>query len=167
MKIIPPPRDRAVLRKDYKRVLRIAGDFLAGRVGILGASRALRTVSFYIDAQEEPEFKLFTEIAESSWHLPIGTDREFSSYKGSDEELKAAVEELERKHRNAAMAAAQHLVGRYSTLIEQKAARTFTTCLSARSGFVCVQWSYATDQFRRFHVMFSFQPPLRFESSPQ
>ena len=121
MKIIPPRRDPEVLCEDYKRVLRIAGDFLAGRVGILGASRALRTVSFYVDAQEESEFKLFTEIAERSWHLPIGTDREFSSYKGSDEEFKAAVEELERKHRTAAMAAAEHLVERYSALIEQGA----------------------------------------------
>jgi hypothetical protein len=118
MKIIPPPRNPEVLREDYKRVLSIAGDFLAGRVGILGASRALRVVSFYIDAQEEPDFKLFTEIAESSWHLPIGSDREFSSYNGNDEELKAAVEELERKHRTAAMSAAENLVSRYSAAIE-------------------------------------------------
>ena len=118
---IVPPRDPEVLRSGYKRVVKIADDFLSRRVGLLGASRALRIMSFHIDTQAEPEFKLFTEIAESSWDLPIGSDREFYPYKGTDEDLRIAIRRLEDQHEEAARAAAQTLIRKFGVLSEQVA----------------------------------------------
>ncbi len=116
-----PIRDLEVLRSDYKTVLRIADDFLSGRIGILAVSRAMCRVKFFIDAQEDPDFKRFTEIADCSWHLPIGSDREFYDYRGSEEELQAAIAELERKYRSVARSAAENLVRKYTALIEPSA----------------------------------------------
>jgi hypothetical protein len=116
-----PIRDPVVLRSDYKTVLRIADDFLSGRIGILAVSRAMCRVKFFIDAHEDPDFKRFTEIADCSWHLPIGSDREFYAYTGTDEELQAAIAELERKYAAVARSAAQNLVRKYSALIEPSA----------------------------------------------
>ncbi len=112
-------RDPEVLREDYQRVLRIARDYLEGRVGLLGAARAMHTVSFYIDAQTQPEFQLFTEIAENSWRLPIGSDRESSEYQGSDDQLKAEIAELEEKYGKKAVTAAESLITSCRILIGQ------------------------------------------------
>jgi hypothetical protein len=95
---MPLPRDPDVLRSAYETVLKIADDFTRGRVGMLGLSRAMCRVQYYVDAQDDPNFKLFTEIADRSWHLPIGSDREFSTCKGTDEELMREIEKLENKY---------------------------------------------------------------------
>lgn len=75
----------------------------------------------YIDAQDDPEFIVFGMIADCSWHLPIGSDREFYSWKGTDEELKAAITALEQAHGPAARVAALKLKEKYLKLIEPAA----------------------------------------------
>jgi|ERR1051326_8008595 hypothetical protein len=113
------PRDREELQSDYKRVIKIANDFLTGRVGLLGASRAFCIMSVHVDVEAEEEFNLFTEIAEDSRDLPIGSDREFYAYNGSDEDLKLASEKLEAQYGAAARAAAQSLMKKFRVVSEQ------------------------------------------------
>jgi len=116
---LPPHRNPNVLREDYRRVVLFADDYLTGRIGLLVTSRVMRGLAIWMNSQDEPEFTLFTEIANLSWELPVNRIPEFFEFNGLDDSVKVALEKLEREHRVAAKAAAESLKIRYRAPMNQ------------------------------------------------
>jgi hypothetical protein len=100
-------------RKDCRRVVARAGDLLAGRLGVIAAAQQLAKLRFWLRADDDPDFSVFTAINSESDHLPTGAERQHwatDALKDKDVEIRA----IEEFYREDALEAARKLQAKYA-----------------------------------------------------
>jgi len=88
-------------------------DLLEGRLGVTNAAIELSKLGFWVRADDDPDFTVFTAIGSECTHLPVGsvrTEWAADALQEKDAELRA----LEDRWRQRALTAAANLLKKYA-----------------------------------------------------
>jgi len=100
-------------RETCRRIVQCADDLLAGRLGVIAASRVLFPLAHEVRAADDPDFKLFVLIYSDSDALPVGAERDHWAASALErEDVKIAG--FEAHWRDAAQLAALNLKSKYA-----------------------------------------------------
>lgn len=98
--------------KHHERVLATCRGLLEGRIGVIEAARELSRLRFDLDAEDDPDFRVFVAIDSETDHLPVGTVRRDwgpDALEAKDREIR----EYEEASREDAYRAARNLLKKY------------------------------------------------------
>jgi hypothetical protein len=94
---------------------------VAGRLGVIEATRALLPLIFWTRTQDDPDLAVFTRIDDESAVLPVGPERsQWAAHALEREDAKILA--VEERWREEALRAARSLVERYTWSLEAREA---------------------------------------------
>jgi hypothetical protein len=97
------------------QIVKCVDDLLAGRVGVIAASRILFPLEHEVRGTDDPDFVTFTGIYSESDALPVGPERErWSAAALAREDPKIA--DFEARCRETAFSAARRLKEKYAVV---------------------------------------------------
>ena len=99
-------------RKDRRRVVARAGDLLEGRLSVIAAAHHLAKLRFWLRAEDDHDFDIFTAITSDTTHLPVGSEREHWA-KDALEAKDVEIRRIEDFYRANALDAARKLQTKY------------------------------------------------------
>ena len=110
----PPPwvTNEESWRKNCRRVVARAGDLLEGRVSLVAAAYHLEKLRFWLRAQNDRDFDIFTAITSETTHLPVGRERQHWA-KDALEAKDVEIRRIEDFYRANALDAARKLQMKY------------------------------------------------------
>jgi hypothetical protein len=98
--------------EDCRQIHARARDLIDGKISVIEAAHALRTLAVWTKAEQDSDFRPFISLCSDLIGLPVGRERQYWA-KHALEREDPKIDAVERRWRPAALAAAHKLIEKY------------------------------------------------------